>query len=469
MARDRSLSFFDGLSPTARSASRCLAPLTAALLLCGSGEACADVAATFAHPGIMHTASDIARIKAHLSQEPWASGYAKLKSDNLSSPLYQIQGGHCPKVVRDVPSKTLCINQFTNDGNAAYQQALMWTLSGDPRYAANAKGILNAWSGTLTSIEGQDAQLAAGLVGFKFVAAAELIRYGDAGWSQDDVKASERMFVDVFYPVIKGFAPRANGNWDSSCMKTMMAIGAYTNDWQMFNRALDYYYNGPSNGALLHYVINAEGETQESGRDQAHTQLGIGNLAEMAEVAWAQGFDLYAAYGNRLLAGFEYVANYNLGNEVHFVPMVDTTGKYPHDTISSIGRGEFRPIYEMVLNHYVHRGALSAPFTQQVAVKMRPEGRTPYADNNGFGTLLFTRDDTRKITPRGVDEAPEGFAACATQGGVCNVSQGTGLVAYGANGSWYYRNVGVGQSVACSNASFAGAEAGAAMTCSIQR
>jgi hypothetical protein len=35
--------------------------------------------AEFIHPGVMHTSEDIARIKAHLAVEPWASGYLKLK------------------------------------------------------------------------------------------------------------------------------------------------------------------------------------------------------------------------------------------------------------------------------------------------------------------------------------------------------------------------------------------------------
>jgi hypothetical protein len=452
---------------------RFFASLMVALATCGGATASeaptsgTAVAATFVHPGVMHTADDLARIKAHLQQTPWSSGYLTLKNDHYSSLTYQVRGGHCSKVVRGTPSE--CINEFNDDANAAYQQALMWTLSDDPRYAANAIQILNAWSSTLKSIEGHDAPLAAGLNGFKFAAAAELIRYTQAGWSSQDIAAAEAMFRNVFYPVIKDFAPYANGNWDSSCMKAMMAIGVFTDDWGLFNRSLDYYYNGPSDGALTNYVINTFGETQESGRDQAHTQLGIGNLAEVAEVAWAQGFDLYAAHNNRLLAGFEYVASYNLGNDVQFVPMVDTTGKYPHNTISSLDRGAFRPVYEMVYNHYANRKDLSAPYTKQVTDRLRPEGRTPYADNNGFGTLLFTEDAVRLLNPRGTGNAPDGFVVCAQEGGTCKISQGTGLVAYGARGVWHYREAGAGQVIDCSNAIFSDPLEGVSKTCSIQQ
>jgi len=463
--------------PKAFPPLRILASLVMAAATCGMAHAAepaapvpattTGVTAAFAHPGVMHTSEDLARIKAHLQQAPWSAGYLALKNDHYSSLTYQIRGGHCAKVVRDTPAQ--CMGEFNDDANAAYQQSLMWALSGDARYATKAIGILNAWSGTLKSIEGHDAPLAAGLNGFKFAAAAELIRYTKAGWSAHDIAAAEAMFRNVFYPVIKDFAPYANGNWDSSCMKAMMAIGVFTDDWGLFNRSLDYYYNGSSDGALTNYVINTSGETQESGRDQAHTQLGIGNLAEVAEVAWAQGFDLYAAQNNRLLAGFEYVASYNLGNTVPFVPMVDTTGKYRHNTISSDQRGAFRPIYEMVYNHYARRKDLSAPYTRQVALHLQPEGRTPYADNNGFGTLLFTQDAIRLLNPRGTGGAPNGFAVCAKEGAACKVTSGTGLVAYGARGVWHYREVAVGQSISCSNAVFSDPLAGVVKTCSFQQ
>ena len=56
---------------------------------------------------------------------------------------------------------------------------------------------------------------------------------------------------------------------------------------------------------MTHYIINEEGQCQESGRDQQHTQLGLGCLAEACEVGWRQGVDLYGAADNRLLRGYE--------------------------------------------------------------------------------------------------------------------------------------------------------------------
>ena len=56
--------------------------------------------------------------------------------------------------------------------------------------------------------------------------------------------------------------------------------------------------------------------------------LGIGCLAEIAEVAWNQGDDLYGALDNRIMKGCEYLSKSNLGYDVPFHVWKDLTGKY---------------------------------------------------------------------------------------------------------------------------------------------
>ena len=79
------------------------------------------------------------------------------------------------------------------------------------------------------------------------------------------------------------------------------------------------------NGTLPNYVAET-GQIQESGRDQAHCMLGIGCLAEIAEVAWNQGDDLYGALDNRIMKGCEYLSKSNLGYDVPFHVWKDLTG-----------------------------------------------------------------------------------------------------------------------------------------------
>jgi hypothetical protein len=346
-------------------------------------------AQAFVHPGILHSKQDLHRMKDAIGnkQEPIYSGYQLFIQNPASQFSYKMQGpletvGRNPTVGQTI---------YDNDANAAHQNAVMWAITGDKRYAEKAIEIVNAWSSTLKSITGKDAVLMAGLGPFKMINAAEILRYTHSGWKQDDIKKAEGHFKRVVYPVLKDFAPFANGNWDVAAIKTMMAVAVFCNNRPMFERALHYYVNGHGNGSLNHYVINDEGQIQESGRDQAHTQLGIAMLAECCAIAWNQGLNLYAYNNNRLLKGFEYVAKFNLGNEVPFTEWLDRTGKYHHTKISQKDRGKLRAVYEQVYNHYVNQMGLSAPYVQQAAEKLRPEGPgNPGADHPGYGTLYFS-------------------------------------------------------------------------------
>jgi hypothetical protein len=368
-----------------------LGRIAVGLCLLAALRADAAPAREFVHPGILHTRADLERIRSRVASgsAPWKSGFEKLKSDSQSQSDWKVRGPF--EVVSRDANNNLHNADLALDGNAAYQNALMWAITGNEAHAKKAAEILNAWSPTLKQIIGHDKELAASLYGFKYVNAAEILQHTYAGWTPREIEQCRRMFREVFYPVIREFATFANGNWDTGCIKTMMALGVFLDDRAMFDRAVDYFYSGSGNGRLTHYIINEAGQCQESGRDQQHAQLGIAHLAEASEIGWNQGLDMYGAVSNRLLKGFEYTARYNLGEEVPFEPYTDKSGKYEATAISDAGRGTLRPIFEMVWNHYHRRRGLDAPYTKQAAEKLRPEGAAFQADHPGFGTLLFTR------------------------------------------------------------------------------
>jgi hypothetical protein len=343
-------------------------------------------AGVFAHPGMLHGAADLARMRQAVAarMQPTYAGYEVMQKHPASSAAYKSAGasagiGRNPNVR---------FQFFDQDANAAYQCALMWCITGDRAFAATAIAILNDWSATLKRISGLDAILCASLGGFKMVNAAELLRHTGSGWSRSDADRADRMFTEVFLPVIFNFAAFANGNWDTAAIKLMLAIAIYGEDRPLFDRAINYYLHGCGDGRLEHYLY-ASGQCQESGRDQQHTQLGIAHMGDACEMAWHQGLDLYAALENRLLAGFEYTAKYALGDDVPFTPDVDQTGKYRHTVISQ--RSALRSVYEQIFNHYVRRRGIPAPFTQRAAEKLRPDGAPVQADATGYGTLLYTR------------------------------------------------------------------------------
>jgi hypothetical protein len=342
--------------------------------------------ASFIHPGMLHSAADLERIKKNVKDgvEPWAGAWKEFQKNRFLAKTFQPRP--LETVGRGVGSTGM--NNIADDGTAAYNNAIAWYVTGDANYAKKTIEILNAWSYKCKTINGKDAVLCAGIYGYKFANAAEIIRYSYKDWSKKDIEQFKTMLKTVFYPVIKDFATFANGNWDACCLPTMMSIGIFCDDRVMFDRAVRYYLDGSGNGSLTNYVVNEAGQCQESGRDQGHAQLGIALLAGACEIGYHQGIDMYGAVGNRLLKGFEYAAKYNLGNDVPFEHYADRTGKYTASVISQINRGKFPPIYEMPYNHYQNRMGIDAPFTAQAAARLRPEEGA--IDHPGYGTLLFS-------------------------------------------------------------------------------
>ena len=340
----------------------------------------------------MHTKEGIAFVKEKIAakEEPWNTAWEQLKesryADSVWKPEPRAHVERGPSNNPDVGS-----SEFTNDGRAAYTHALQWVLSGEESHAKKSAEILDAWSGTLKKISHHDARLLTGMSGLNYLISAELLRHhkgGWKGWPQEKQKRFEDMLRQVWYPVIKDWYPSANGNWDAAMEQTMIAMGVFLDDQAIFDRAKNYYLNGKGNGALGMY-FKETGQCQETGRDQAHVQMGLEFLANTAETAWIQEVDLYSALDNRLLKGFEYTAKYNLGQDVSYEPYKSFEGRYHYKKISDKARGRLHNMYEKVLNHYHYRKGLSAPFTQQVAEKNRPESRrrcfVPWS------TLMFYR------------------------------------------------------------------------------
>ncbi|WP_448700608.1 alginate lyase family protein [Mucilaginibacter sp. AW1-3] len=376
-------------------------------------------AQAFVHPGLLQGDDDLQRMREAITKrtEPIYSGYIAFRDHPQSQNTYKMQGPM--EMVGRNP--TIGQGAYDADANAAYQNAVMWAVTGDRKFAAKAIEIVNAWSSTLRSVTGRDAVLMAGLGPFKMVNAAEILRYTASGWTEAEAKRAELHFKTVIYPVIRDLAPFANGNWDTAALKTMMAIAVFTNDRDIFNKALIYYQKGAGDGSLNHYIVNETGQCQESGRDQSHTQLGIAHLADCAEIAWHQGLDLYGFDHDLLLKGFEYTAKYNLGMDVPYVPKMDRTGKYYHPKIAEEGRNRLRAIYEEVYNHYAKRMNRPAPFTAQAAEKVRPELQAlPGADHIGFGTFLYSRPGATGSTAKekSAARAPGGLIAEPSGGGI---------------------------------------------------
>ena len=126
----------------------------------------------------------------------------------------------------------------------------------------------------------------------------------------------------------------------------------------------------------------------DSGRDQAHTQLILGRMAEVCEIAWIQGHDLYATSLDRLLSGFEYTAKYNIGNDraVHGPGLLP--GQVNPSPPSSAASSAPSTRWSTTITSSA--GSVATPWTYAAIQPIRPEGAAFQCDHVGFGTLLFT-------------------------------------------------------------------------------
>lgn len=378
------------------------------VLAIGTMRACAADRA-FVHPGLLSTQSDFDRMKVEVQQKvsPWIEDWHLLQGNPHASLAWKPNPDAV--VIRGAASGQHNENysHLFNDIAAAYSDGLDWKISGDTAKADKGVQILNAWSSTLTEVTGtSDKYLASGIYGYEIANAGEILRTYP-GWSAKDFQRFQEMMLRVFYPMNRDFLVGHNraaidhywANWDLANDASMLAIGILTDRHDIYRQAVAYYLTGAGNGSLKHLVWklydDGLGQWQESGRDQGHSLLGVGLAGAICQMAWNQGEDLFGADDNRLLKGAEYVAKYNLGEDVPYTTY--TNSDVTQKVISPQARAGKRPIWELVYNHYVVLKHLSAPYVTRYAALVRPEGGGgDYGPNSGgfdalgYGTLTFS-------------------------------------------------------------------------------
>ncbi|MPY63281.1 alginate lyase family protein [Streptomyces spongiae] len=320
------------------------------------------------HPGGIHHPGDInrAKVKVAAHAEPWYSGWQRLTANAHSASTWTAN----PQSV--IYRGTGTNNNYTilyNDVAAAYQNALRWLISGDTAHADCAAAICNAWSSTLTSIQGStDAILVAGIQGWQFAGVGELLR----DYGAFDLEAFQQMMLNVFYPINHGFLRDHNftcithywANWDLCNIASILATAILCEDGAKFDEAVTYFQSGAGNGSIEHAVpylyTDSDGyplgQWQESGRDQPHSVMGMGQTGVICEMAYNQGVDLYGYDSSRFFKAAQYVAKYNINLDVPYTTYTWGSGTncaYNEQTaISSSGRGHVRPVWAMLHYHY---------------------------------------------------------------------------------------------------------------------
>ncbi len=365
----------------------------------------------FVHPGALHTEADFVRIRQQLAEKDSfvVAAYAKLTENSYSK--YDAYVGPVDTIRRGGSGWQNYI-YASRAAHIAYMNGLMWHITGDARYARNGIRHLNEWAATCKMVTGDSNQsLAAGLTGYQFANAGELLR-NFSEWSATDFKAYQRWMLDVWYTANNGFLRYRAGTWQNSG-KWWQAPGHYWSNWGLCNtlsvisigivcddpfiysQGLSWYKyqhvklddawpNNFKDGIIYDSGLNEFlpmlvptvaddergpfgklGQMEESGRDQGHAQLALGLAVDICQTAFNQGDDLWAYMDDRLAAGIEWSMAYNTMDTTEIKTLPWTPFKYATNGIyytdgrswlqsepGSASRGTIRPYMERILGYY---------------------------------------------------------------------------------------------------------------------
>lgn len=402
----------------------------------------------FVHPGALVTQSDIDRAKKLIFDEK--DKYMVRAWDILCTNQYaQANSASWPTTY---VQRGLAGDNYMNAARGAaiaYQNALRWKISGDRAFADHAVETLMNWCNITEAVTGNtNISLAAGLYGYGFANAAELMRDYD-GWKREDFERFKEWMVRVWYNPSIDFLRRRHdtwmnfrhpdrgerpghywSNWGLCNVLCVMSIGILCDDVHMYNQGVSFYkydhqgtfvedrtktpmiYNDGCNefiGNLVPIMMPDErgpfgylGQMQESGRDQGHTVMALCCALDVCQIGFNQGDDLYAYMNDRIAAGCEYVCALNFAN----IPGANLPW-YPYEYADCAGprgaswqmfgpneggKGERRPNWDRVRGYYEGLRGVKLQYADKAAELLCPDGGGGNYNMNsgGFDHLGFS-------------------------------------------------------------------------------
>lgn len=392
----------------------------------------------FIHPGGLVTQEDIVRTQQLLAEgDPLTKAAWKKLCDN----------GYSHSTVATYPTETIIRGggsgqNYMNAARGAamaYQNALRWKIAGTKDNADAAVRILMQWANGCKALGGDtNVSLAAGIYGYEFANAAELMR-DYKGWSAQDFTRFKQWMVRVFYNASIDFLRRRHDTWNNSRYASLghrpghywsnwglcnalcvMSIGILCDDVHMYNQGVAYYkydhvndYNTkgvtvmdslrraqseivnegcnefigdlvPVTYADSRGALGKLGQMQESGRDQGHALMALGLAIDICQVGLNQGDDLFAYMQDRIAAGAEFVAAMNFGNvAAELLPWKSYDYSDCRTALgrgwkmggpSTSGAGEYRPYWNRLTGYYEGQRGVVLPYADAAVKKIGADG-----------------------------------------------------------------------------------------------
>jgi hypothetical protein len=366
----------------------------------GTGSGGAPGPLVFRHPGLLSSKADLDYIKQQVQAgaAPWRAAFNQMSSSGSASLSYQPSPRATVSCGRYSMPNIGCLEE-RNDSHAAYAHALLWYLTGNQANASKAIAIMNAYATVLKAHTMANATLQTGWSISVMIRAAEIIKHSGAGWASADIDRFSAMVRAVYVRDLTQAQGGVDGlisifgNWALTIIEGITACGVFLDDRALFERGLEmwrarfpsYVYlstdgalpvappdaKDASRAQLVAYWFGQgefrDGVSAETCRDIEHLQYGLAAAANVAEIAFKQGIDLYQEQQPRFIAMLEFHA-----------PFVTGTGAPSWLCGGGFTRPGAFPTWEIAYNHFHNRRAVALPNTLRAVNAVRPTGSTTY-------------------------------------------------------------------------------------------
>ncbi len=329
----------------------------------------------FKRPGVGFTKEILENVRTQVraQREPWNTYFNSMLTSGSASktPSIKNANGDQPRVY-GLYSQSVN-GMFIADAQVAFTQAILYYITGDDTYRANAMKIIRLYEQMDPAQYAYftDSHIHTGIPLSRMVGAAEILRYTSTQtpaleWTDDDtVKFTDNLVL----PVIQNFNSCNCRFMNQHLYTTIAAMSGYlfAGDREKYNEAVEWFsvnkdavdqgQNGSVKQLFREVTRNDDtGETVppniqhvEMGRDQAHGAGDLTNAAILARLMMAQGTRIdpvagtasdapnavgpYEFLDDRIFKVHELWHTYMLGYEVPWVPTASHTDADGNPTV----------------------------------------------------------------------------------------------------------------------------------------